>query len=166
MPKTYTPLATTTLSSAAASVTFSSISGSYTDLVLVITTIGTSGTLLGDVVLQFNSDTGNNYSGTYLSGTGSSALSARGSNASSMLVDYYAELDTGVSNRIVNIQNYSNTTTNKTVISRANNSARGTDAIVGLWRSTSAITSVLIKMSTANTFAPGSTFTLYGILAA
>jgi hypothetical protein len=40
MAITYEPIATTTLGSAAASVTFSSISGSYTDLVLVVTGIG------------------------------------------------------------------------------------------------------------------------------
>jgi hypothetical protein len=35
MAKTYEPIATTTLGTAAATVTFSSISGTYTDLVLV-----------------------------------------------------------------------------------------------------------------------------------
>ena len=69
---TYTPLSTTTLGSAQATVTFSSISGSYTDLVLVMNTIGTSAG--GDVQVQFNSDTASNYSCTILYGTGLSLI--------------------------------------------------------------------------------------------
>ena len=72
---------------------------------------------------------------------------------------------TGISNVIVQFMNYSNTTTNKTVLSRANNAATGTDAIVNLWRSTAAITSIYVYVPSGN-FATGSTFTLYGILAA
>jgi hypothetical protein len=61
--------------------------------------------------------------------------------------------------------NYANTTTYKTVLSRANNSAAGTEAIVGLWRSSAAITSMTVLSETGN-IAIGSTFSLYGILAA
>jgi hypothetical protein len=68
---TYTPIATTTLGTAAASVTFSSISGSYTDLVLIIAGVQS----VADVpYIQFNSDTATNYSRTQLSGDGSSVL--------------------------------------------------------------------------------------------
>ena len=46
-------------------------------------------------------------------------------------------------------------------------SATGVDAVVGLWRSTAAITSLLVKPeSTGNEFAIGSTFNLYGIKSA
>ncbi len=62
MPATYEPLATTTLGSAASSVTFSSISGSYTDLVVVFS--GTAGGGNSNLILTFNSDTGSNYSWT------------------------------------------------------------------------------------------------------
>jgi len=61
--------------------------------------------------------------------------------------------------------NYSNTTTYKTGLVRANSAASGTDAIVGLWRSTAAITSIVATHDTAQ-FATGSTFTLYGIASA
>jgi hypothetical protein len=160
MPATYEAIATTTLGSAQSSVTFSSISGSYTDLVLVSNVKSTGA---GDVFLQFNSDTGSNYSTTILYGTGSTAGSTREINATKILIDYYAEIFTDWSDRIVQLQNYSNTTTYKTVLTRASNAGRGVDAIVGLWRNTSAITSITVSVTNSLSFAVGSTFTLYGI---
>lgn len=170
---TYTQIATTTLGSAQSSVTFSSISGSYTDLVLV--GIGYNGAGDGYAPrIQFNSDTGTNYSITDLGANGSSASSARQSNQSAMLLGYVAGWDTTstqVGMFIAHIMNYSNTTTNKTVLSRlsqADGTYPGTDGIVGLWRNTNAITSITILGDTgvSQTFASGSTFSLYGIAAA
>ncbi len=161
---TYTQIASTTLGSAAASVTFSSIPGTYTDLVLVCDTKATSGT--PNMRLQFNADTGTNYSSTVLAGNGSSAVSARYSTVAFIGVDYFGYSDTtNQKNTIINIMNYANTTTNKTTINRANNAASGTDAIVGLWRNTAAITSLVIATS-GSTYVAGSTFNLYGISAA
>ena len=72
---TYVPLASTTLSSDTGSVTFSSISSSYTDLVIIMSVQGnTGGTAQGSNTnfLRFNGDTASNYSYTYLSGNGTS----------------------------------------------------------------------------------------------
>ena len=67
---------------------------------------------------------------------------------------------------IINIQNYSNTTTYKTILGRANNAVTGVTETVGLWRSTSAITSMtLLQSYGSDLFKTGSTFTLYGIKA-
>jgi hypothetical protein len=156
---TYTPIATTTLGSSAASYTFSSISGSYTDLVVIVNATTTSAAQ--DLKLQFNSDTSTNYSNTRLLGTGTSAGSNRNTSSVSIYPGY---TNTTISTVIINIQNYSNTTTYKTAISRSSLADFEVDAIVGLWRNTAAITSVTIG-STGN-FATGSTFTLYGIAAA
>ena len=166
MPATYDKIATQTLGSTASTVTFSSISGAYTDLVLIMSPLVTSGSGSKDVCVQFNGDTGSNYSNTILSGDGSTGSSARLSNQVRIFLDYYAVVNTTQSNRVVNIMNYSNTTTNKTVLSRANNAGAGVDAIVGLWRSTAAITSMVLNAQTGGTFDVGSTFTLYGIKAA
>lgn len=161
---TYTQIASTTLGTAASSVTFSSIAGTYTDLVLICDTKATSGT--PNMRLQFNGDTGTNYSSTVLAGNGSSAASTRYSTIAYIGVDYFGYSDTiNFKNTIINIMNYSNATTNKTTINRANNAATGTDAIVGLWRNTAAITSLVIFPS-GSTYVTGSTFNLYGILAA
>jgi len=170
MPTTYEPIATTTLGSAQSSVSFTSISGSYTDLVL----IGNGYNATGDGYsprLDFNSDTGNNYSFTELGGDGSSASSTRSSNRANIPVAWLTGWDTTSTQPglfICSIQNYSNTTTYKTVLSRGNQPTGtypGTEAIVGLWRSTNAITTIRITADIA-TFATGSTFTLYGIKSA
>jgi len=166
---TYTPIYATTISSNTSAITLSNIPTTFTDLVLVISVISTSN--LGNYIhLQYNGDTGSNYSTTILSGTGSGAVSQRFSNRTNFNIDYYATPNTTVGTRIVQIQNYSNTTTFKTGLLRADRSAGtdnagGTDATVGLWRSTAPITSITITHDTAQ-FAPGSTITLYGIKAA
>jgi hypothetical protein len=162
---TYTPIATTTLGSSQASVTFSSISG-YTDLRLVMNT-GTS--VNAYPFLQFNSDTGSNYSLTELLGNGSSASSSRGSNMTHIQT-FNVNTTTAIDTMMTwDIMNYSNSTTNKTVLLRSSAAGNGTNAIVGMWRNTSAITSVdvgCILSGVARTFNAGSTFTLYGIAAA
>ena len=163
---TYTPIATTTLGSAASSVTFSSISGTYTDLILIMNTKNVTST--GYPRIQFNGDTSTNYSRTALSGDGSSAQSGRNANIAFCTASYNAASDTSNFNfnSICHIMNYSNTTTYKTVLFRSNNAGTGTDAVVNLWRKTpEAINSIYIFLD-AGQYATGSTFTLYGIAAA
>ena len=164
MPATYEPIATTTLGSAQSSVTFSSISGSYTDIILVVNAKANTGT--ANIVWEVNSDTGTNYSYTYVNAEpGGVTASGRASSTASPYLNFYGYLDTTWGNWIAHFMNYSNTTTYKSVLARFNNSNNGTGANVGLWRSTSAITQIKIKTS-ANNFDTGSTFTLYGIKAA
>ncbi len=157
---TYTPIATQTLGSAAASVTFSSIPQGYTDLVLVINSVAASST--NNMDISFNSDTGANYSRTRLTGDGSGTSSARASSQTSIRLTGDGIVTTGRSNHLIQLMNYSNATTFKTVLARANNTAYGLDAVVGLYRSTSAITSFVLTL-TASDFGSGSTFSLYGI---
>ena len=156
---TYVAIATQTLGSAASTVTFSSISGAYTDLVLIFNGTGSTG---GNFTFQFNGDTSTNYSATILYGDGSSAGSVRVSSQSSMNI---GGVSTGFTTDIINIMNYSNATTYKTALGRYARPADEVGAKVGLWRSTSAITSIVVGVSGGN-FATGSTFSLYGIASA
>ena len=163
MASTYEKIATTTLGSAAANITFSSITGSYTDLVLIVQGGGSSSGY--NFCIRFNSDTGSNYSVTRLRGNGSTASSDRGSNLSYI---YTESMTTNTdSNFIININNYSNSNTYKTALIRANNvpdSRMG--ASVGLWRNTAAITSISISPEFSINLISGTTATLYGILKA
>ena len=164
MTATYEKIATTTLGSSASNIEFTSISGSYTDIVLVVNAKSVSGGV--DLSMQVNGDTGSNYSKTNLYGDGSSAVSSRVTNQTSFGVNLAGYVNsTFVSNQIVQLMNYSNSTTYKTFLSRANNANVGTDAITGLWRSTAAITSIKLLVSGDN-FASGTMATIYGIKAA
>lgn len=168
MASTYEPIATVTLGSSNASVlVMNSIPSTYTDLILVINGGTSSGA--NALYMRFNNDSNTNYSTTYLYGNGSSAASGRLTNRDAAAIGYYAEPGTGNEfNSIAHIQNYSNTTTFKTVLDRANSTAGsfpGAEASVSLWRSTSAITRIDVLVST-NTLNAGTTFSLFGIKAA
>jgi len=159
---TYTPIASQTLGSTSANVTFSSIPQGYTDLVLVIQ--AKAATTDDNIYLRFNSDSGSNYSVTNMYGNGSNALSTRFSNNSFIWFDNFGYLRTSsFSTIIMNFQNYSNSTTNKSCLIRNNIDSVGVVASVGLWRNTAPITAINLLTSG---FASGSTFTLYGITCA
>jgi hypothetical protein len=164
---TYTPIATTTVSGAS-SYTFTSIPSTYTDLVLIASGFTSTATTTKLNVGNGSIDTGSNYSWTVLSGTGSAANSYRESSVTFTQNERYANWDaTNNANTIIQIMNYANTTTYKTWLSRGNNAAAGVDAIVGLWRSTSAINQIQISCTNAGrTFSSGTVLTLYGIAAA
>lgn len=162
--RTYEPIATTTLGSTATTVSFTSIPGTYTDLVLVTSIKATSANT--NQWMRFNSDSGTNYSNSNLYGTGTSPLSTRQTSQdkiNSVLSGYL--VTTQNCPGIYNIMNYSNTTTFKTMISRFNNTGVLVQAQTSLYRSTSAITSIEI-FTTPDSFAVGSILTLYGITAA
>lgn len=158
MPATYEPIATTTLGSNTATITFSSIAATYTDIILVLSGLYTTSNFVN---FKVNNDSGSNYSNTYLRGNGSVASSGRASNAT-----YGIGIGENPENTVIHFQNYANTTTNKTMLVRTNKSGSETRAVVGLWRSTSAINRIDLIHDSANGFASGTVVTLYGIKAA
>jgi hypothetical protein len=159
MTSTYQAIASTTLSSNAATVTFGSIPGTFTDLVIIGDSTSSS---LGAVYMYFNGVTGTtNYSATVLSGNGSSGSSFRSTDTDQALCSV---VDTVRSGFIVNIMSYSNTSVFKALISRGGVTTFATRAFAGLWRSTAAITSISIFNGGGN-FVSGSTFSIYGIKA-
>jgi hypothetical protein len=163
--RTYEPIATTTLGSNTADYTFSSIPGTYTDLVVVCSNF--KNTTANTLCLRFNSDTGSNYSWTTLSAfTSVSSLSANNDSRGVALGGYIEGLSSSTPGVYTgNIFNYSNTTTYKTCLARGSNSANDVEEIVGLWRSTSAITSITVRPSGGNMIT-GTVLSLYGIKAA
>jgi len=159
----YTPLQSIQLTEATSSVTFSGIPQTYQDLVLSVSAIGS--TAGADIRVQLNSDTGSNYSITRLVAY-TTVFSNRASNATYFQPTNSVGIGTTeftASN--FNFINYSNTTTNKTMLVRHNQpqgSLLETAAHAGLWRNTAAITSITFTLSSGS-YAAGSTFDLYGL---
>lgn len=161
-------IAKTTLGSDAANIEFTSIPGTYTDLVLVVVARSTRNASGDGCGFRVNGDTGSNYSITLLRGTGSAADSSRESNATAMLpVDIEGATATADTFSIITYQimSYSNTNVYKTVLISNAAVLQTVRRVVGLWRSTSAITSVKVYPSIGPNFKAGSTAALYGIKA-
>lgn len=150
-----------------ATISFTSIPSTYTDIILMFNGGGESGG--GNVQIKVNNDTGANYSFTILRGNGSAASSDRESNFSGYFRwGAYATPGSGSYSTfdVAHFLDYSNTTTYKTVLTRTNNPQSGSDATIGLWQSTSAINRLDITLPAPSYFMNGSTFRLYGIASA
>jgi hypothetical protein len=166
MATTYEKIATTTLGSASGSISFTSIPSTYTDLRISFT--GTDDASAGYTLrLNYNSDTGNNYSFTRLNGDGSSA-----SSSSNATIDYIFCGSLPSANVPmfcgIDIFSYAGSTFKTALITSATdrNGAGYINQNIGLWRSTSAITSVQLALYSPGAFKIGTTATLYGIKAA
>lgn len=153
---------TKTLGTAAASIEFTSIPQTFTDLIIKI-----SGRLDANntaIKIQFNNST-SNLSTRYLFGSGSAAASY--SDASNIYL--YASSSTYTSstfgNSEVYLPNYSGST-NKCVsvdaVTENNATAADMAIFAGLWADTSAITSIKLLPNSGN-FVTNSTVSLYGI---
>ena len=165
MPATYEKIATTTLGSAATTITFSTIAASWTDLRLVLNVPST--TIARGIYMRLNSDTASNYSGIYIQGSGTTASSATSTSATQL--EFGGSTSTTIpSFYTADFFSYAGST-NKTVLQTASQDYNGSGLVdnrVSLWRSTSAITTILIYLSSTGNFAAGTTATLYGILKA
>ena len=161
MPATYEPIATQTLASAAASITFSSIAASYTDLKWVLTGTVSS---VSDITCRFNSDTSTNYSWTALYGSGTVAGSNRQTSVDAIRTSEGNPSTTIPFFNSGEVFSYAGSTykTQLTTWNGDTNGAGYTRTAVGLWRSTAAITSISILPAASN-FNTGTTATLYGI---
>jgi hypothetical protein len=161
MATTYEPIATTTLGSAAADITFSSIPATYTDLRVVL--VGTADSAQ-NCYIRYNGDTATNYSSTRLAGSGTAASSGRDTSNTWALTSIGGIGASLPSMITLDVFSYAGST-NKTSLSQFSGDQNGsgwTASFVCLWRSTSAITSLSLNMNGAN-FNTGTTATLYGI---
>lgn len=166
MATTYEPIATTTTSGSTATITFSSIPSTYTDLRLVLWTKSISSSTW--CRMYFNSDNaGTTYSNTYITGDGTTNTSSRTSNAANSLLGYPSNVTPNFI--LVDIFEYKNTSIQKTflITDCEDGGAAGTIRyIAGCWRSTAAISSINIVLDSPRTFTDGTKATLFGITAA
>lgn len=159
---TYVSIASNTLSSAASSITFSSISGAYTDLRLIYNIKNSTTSAAG--IMTFNGDSSSIYSFTNIWGSGSTANSnVSSSDAYINFGDYNSTTECFL---IIDLMNYSNTTSYKTCLIKTNPSQYSRIySHMGIYKSNSAISSVTITTGSGQ-WASGSTVSLYGIAAA
>ena len=167
MPSTYELITADILTTTAASVTFSAIPATYTDLVLRYFAKQNAG---GQqyIVITLNGDTSTVYSDTSLNGNGSAASSSRDSNAAPTGI-FGSVLggtgDDGFNSGEIYIPSYTanqNKPLSMINVTEDNATAANIDAVALLYRSTSAITSIEFKPG-ANSLVSGSSFYLYGI---
>jgi hypothetical protein len=167
MAITYEKIATTTLSSAATNITFSSIPATYTDLRIVW--VFQSVTAGNYPYLQFNGDTATNYSYTTLYGTGSAAGSQKSTNNNgAYLVSFAAASTSQWQMQTIDVFSYAGSTF-KTLLNTYSGDTSGGGFVsrgANLWRSTSAITSIKLFFDSVGNMPSGTTATLYGILKA
>lgn len=163
MATALTPIAWQSLASASASVTFSSIPGTYRDLRLVVTY---TTSVNGGFYTRLNGDSAANYSQVSMTGNGSTASSTSSSGSTA----FYDALQltnssTSIGMAFFDYLDYSATDKHKTILIRAGNNGTpgpGTEASTARWASTAAITSMVLTAPGA-TFSIGTTFALYGV---
>jgi len=171
MANTYTLISSNVLTSNAASVTFSSIPATYTDLVLRFSArTDQSGSTWSQVRLTFNGSSAANYSYTYVIGNGASPSSGRDSNDAKIVLPFgaagaSATTDT-FSNGEIYIPNYAGST-NKPVSGFTAHETNATTAFItataGLRSVTDAITSLTLFLDSTFQYVSGSSFYLYGV---
>jgi len=164
MANTYEAIATVTVGSGgAATIGFTSIPATYTDLLLKLSARNETSNVTG-VFISFNGST-TTFSGKYLESNGATA-------ASGSLARYIGVENPGTatantfSNCEVYIPNYASAN-NKSFSADTVSENNGTTAYAtfnaGLWSTTAAITSITLQIDAAQDFNQYSTATLYGI---
>lgn len=156
-------------SGGAASITFSSIPGGFTDLRLVISCRFAGATVSSNGRLKFNS-VGSGYSERLLYGDGSTANSASQS-GSSIRWSNHSSANSSTANTFgsaeIYIPNYLSDNY-KSLSSESISENNATSAFqyinAGLWSNTSAITSIELTSDGGGDFLEHSSATLYGIL--
>ena len=158
-----TALASITLQSASASISFSGIPQNYRDLVLVFNGEITASATLG--AYRFNGDETSSYTGIYTA----NALSGTRSTTSA---DFFYQGAAGRSVATIQVMDYSATNKHKTILARSGQTQEWVFMYANRWANTAAITSMtLLPVSASSPFTPlstwmaGTTINLYGRIA-
>jgi hypothetical protein len=171
MATTYTLIDSEVLTGSQASVTFSAIPATFTDLVVRMS-VRTDYSVVSfdNLKMNINSDTSSLYSGIVLRGNGSSASSTNvtplgdarlltAADGANVTADTF-------SNNEIYIPNYLSTTSkpfNSFIVSEDDSSTAHINTTAGLYRNSIAITSIAFISASASNFVSGSSFYLYGI---
>jgi hypothetical protein len=163
---TYIQIATYTAPSSVATIDFSSIPSTYTDLKLVLSARSSASAINDYAYIQFN-NAGYNSTVRYIQGAGSGTPSSNNEATGYIgIVDGNTATSSTFSSSEIYIPNYT-VSQNKSfsVDSTMENNATTSfmHLMAGLWSSTAAINQITIKLDASNNFLANSTATLYGI---
>lgn len=168
---TYTLINSSTVGSGGtANITFSSISSAYTDLCLKISMRTDRASTIDPVQIQFNGDTGSNYSYRSLWSDGGGTVNSFNSGAPDRIDAQYAAANDTTASAFTNFEIYipnytsSNQKTTSYDSAHENNATTGYSVLMAnLWTGTTAINSIKIDPINGN-FVQYTTAYLYGIV--
>ena len=167
MAITYDPIATTTLGTAASSITFSSIAASWTDLRMVLYASNTTNNF--NIRFRFNGDTSASYNDITFYAYPPTVGSGNDANLTENLANYSLGMPITPNYGLYtfDVMGYAGSRYKTTLNTAAENqSTQGeVSRIVNMWESTSAITQISARVTGGN-FTVGTMATLYGIKAA
>jgi hypothetical protein len=150
-----------------ASITFSSIPASYTDLAILVSARSTRAANDNSATFTFNSST-SNFSGRYLSGDGSTTESGTVTNYAFQMPAANSTANT-FGSVLIYIPNYTSTTTAKSYsvdsVTENNASSAIQTLVAGLWNpaTQAAISSIVMTAALSAGFSQYSSATLFGI---
>jgi hypothetical protein len=165
---TYTLISSNVLTASAASITFSSIPATYTDLVLRLGARTDTAAGTGGIFVKINGSTETSSITRVQTTNGTSSASNKtttsiwsyGLNTATQTSDTFSSLE-------LYLPNYANTSANKPMaffgVAENNATAGVVSAAAGLFSSNTAISSLLLEPVAGDNFVSGSSFYLYGI---
>ena len=168
MALTYVAIATVTVGSGgAANIEFTSIPGTYTDLLVKTSLRCNSASAGADFVLVTLNGSTSNFTGIYLINNAGSVSSANNVERGVAVVNRNGSTTSTFSNGEFYIPNYAGST-NKSISADMTTEKNGTTGYfqvlkAGLWSNSAAITSIKLEDEGGHNFAQYSTATLYGI---
>jgi hypothetical protein len=165
MANTFVQIATYTATGSVATIDFSSIPSTYTDLVLKLSARSSASAINDYCYVQFN-NAGYNSSVRFLQGSGSGASSSSESTGYIGIVDGNTATSSTFSSNEIYIPNYAGSTNKSFSVDGAMENNATTSfmhLVAGLWSNTAAINRITLKLDASNNFLQYSTATLYGI---
>jgi hypothetical protein len=158
-------------SGGASSIIFNSIPSTYTHLQLrAMTRDNSASTGQSALWIQFNGDSGSNYSWHRLYGTGSGTPTSTGATSTTWMLAGIGAYNNNPTNEfgvsIVDVLDYASSSKYKTIRGLTGEDENGAGYVglcSGLWMNTNAVTSLTIFPSASQSFIQYSSFALYGV---
>jgi hypothetical protein len=160
------------LASPAATVTFSSIPATYSNLLLTVAARSATSNNSDNVYMQFNGDTGANYSRSYVGNTVTTVFNGSQSAVAQAII-FSVTAASSPANTAgmarVEIYDYSRAVWNKQATAINVTPLNTVAAMVGLvegfnWANNAVVNAILLGLASGANFTTGSVFTLYGLL--